>query len=360
MNKEFRLFIVFVLCLVIASCGDEHNVLKEVIPGQDAENVPFWEHKHLAFCGMKGAVRNVMETISSLPDGTDESYNIRPLTMGFNSAGQLTYYNVAGVEEPQTRAFDQELPFSCSYEYAEDGRMMKATYTQLGEIPVVYHLTYGEHTDYVPLVFPLGGRDFFLVKGLQSITTEDGSLSYVYDSEKASYRTEGWIASETEYVYTPDSPYPAQKVVTTRSLGGTNVETTRYEYTEDGGLLKTDTRLKENDMEVKHVVTRYVEDGLLIPTTVRMDVSGFTYDFSYLYNADGHLSGLEYAENKGTAEEITAKEQYDYLAFDKEGNWTDSKQLQSEYMGYVLNLWHVEGWISVRRQISYYKRQASY
>lgn len=373
MNR-FIYFVCIMLCLAVASCDDGHSPALEGgdgtggsdgtdQPGKpDGEDTPqepavsFWEHTHLAFTGLKGVVDNVKETIYVLPDGA-EPYITELLDMSFDAEGRMTFYNSTGQQVP-TRGWGPEMN-SYAYEYDDLGNMVRATVTPVGDAPVTYNLTYGEHAVYVPLLFPLGPMEFFLVKGLQSIVSEDGAVAYTFDGETASLTESGWAGStQTVYAYAAGSPYPSEKRVTT-TRGGTvlSEETTRYTYGEEGRLLKTDVRMLEHNgeslSESMRTVTVYAEELLLQPASVMRDIAGgFTQDYAYTYDAgNNRLLQVAYAENKGAPDEVTAKEEYNYLAADNNGNWTDSKQLQSGLVDWK----HVDGWVGVRRRISYHR-----
>ena len=82
MNKF--LYLLIILCLVIASCNDEHNDEKP-----DAK-IPFWENSHLAFFGLKGSVSRVVESTYSFDKGSEIEEENVIFDMRFNSAGQIT------------------------------------------------------------------------------------------------------------------------------------------------------------------------------------------------------------------------------------------------------------------------------
>ena len=346
MNKSFYLLTI-VLCLVIASCDDEHNVNG----GEGNGDTSFWAQSHTTLVGVKGMVSRVTENTYALKDGAE----IDPATlldMSFNAADRMTYYNATGMEPetPETRGVWQTMAYY-SYQYDRDGKMVQATVTPVGDEPMVYHLTYDEHAQYVPLIFPLGGMDFFLVKGLKSIVSEDETVSYTFDGTKASYKQEAWTGDiETVYSYAADSPYPVKKVVTTsRGEDILGVETTTYTYGEKGRLLKTDVRALEGGAETLRTITNYAEAQSLLPLSVKMDMGGFMADWTYTYNSELRLQKVDYIENKGSEDEVTDKEEYEYTSADSNGNWTDSKQLQSS----IVNMSHLDGLIGVRRTIIY-------
>ncbi|WP_294554390.1 hypothetical protein [uncultured Bacteroides sp.] len=341
MNKF--LYLLIILCLVIASCNDEHNDEKP-----DAK-IPFWENSHLAFFGLKGSVSRVVESTYSFDKGSEIEEENVIFDMRFNSAGQITYYNPTG-GEPLSRDVWQTV--ACySYEYDGNGRLIKATVTPLGDDPLVYTLNYGEHTNYVPLIFPLGKMEFFLVKGLQSITSEDGSISYIYDDGKAAYEEETWSGNiETEYLYESGSSYPAKKVVTiSRGVTVMSEESTMYTYDTEGRLLTQDDRTIEDGIESVRTITRYAEGQLLLPVVKKMDMGATIFDWIYTYDSKNCLQRVQYIENEGSEDEITDKEEYTYLSYDTYGNWTDSRQLQSS----VVDWSHTDGTVGVRRNFTY-------
>lgn len=221
----------------------------------------------------------------------------------------------------------------------------------MGEEPVVYTLQYGDHSNYIPLIFPLGKMDFFLVKGLRSITNEDGSVSYLYNGEEAVYEEETWNGNiKTEYLYETGTSYPTKKVVTT-SRGGTVLgeEITRYVYDANGRLLSQDVRSIENGAETVRTIIRYAEGQFLLPVTKKMDMGTTIFDWSYIYDSKDCLQQVLYIQNGGSEDEITDKEEYTYLSFDDYGNWTNSRQLQSS----LVDWFHSDGLIGVRRNFIY-------
>ncbi len=351
MNR-FPYILALMLCLVIASCDDEKPGTDEPGNGGGSEiETSFWEHTHAALAGLKGAVDRVTETTYALEGGA-EIEPVVQLDMSFDAGGRMTFYNATGMEPevPETRGVWQTLAYY-AYRYDENGRMIQATVTPVGDVPVVYHLTYAEHTQYVPLIFPLGSMEFFPVKGLKSIVSEDGTVSYSFDGVKASYKQEMWTGDvEMVYSYTEDSPYPSQKAVTTsRGAEILSMETTVYTYGEQGRLAKTDVRVLEGEEETLRTITNYVGEQSLLPLSVRMDAGGFRMDWDYTYTDEFALQRVEYTENRGSEEEVTDREVYEYTSVDGNGNWTDSKQWQS---GRV-DMAHQDGLVGVRRAVTY-------
>lgn len=346
MNKYKYVYLLTLLCLVIAACNDEHN---DEPPPPPAETF-FWDASHVTFAGLSGPVRKVVETTYSLMEGENGEETVT-FQMEFDAAGRLVYYNPNGMEPP-TRDVWQTLAYY-SYRYDEKGRMIEATVTPLGGEPVVYDLKYGDHTTYVPLIFPLGPHDFFLVKGLESITVADGSISYEFDGTKAVYKKEGaWTGDViTEYLYQENNPCPIQRIETTsRGSKVLSVRITGYTYDPQGRLLAQDTKLVENEVESERTIIRYADTQYLLPVSRKTDFGGsFLMDWLYTYDFENRLLRIDYIENKGAADEVSAHEKYTYLSTDGYGNWTDSRQEQSS----LVNWDHADQLIGVRRTFSY-------
>lgn len=346
MNKYKYVYLLTLLCLVIAACNDGHNDE----PPPPAETI-FWDASHVAFAGLSGPVRKVVETTYSLVEGENGEETVTS-QMEFDSAGRLVFYNPTGVEAPTRRDVWQMLAYY-SYRYDEKGRMIEAIVTPLGEEPVVYDLKYGDHTTYVPLIFPLGPHDFFLVKGLESITVADRSISYKFDGTKAVYKKEGaWTGDvTTEYLYQENSPYPVKRVETTsRGSDVLSVKTTGYTYDPEGGLLAEDIKLVEDEVESERTIIRYAANQYLLPVSRKTDLGGsFLIDWLYTYDFENRLLRIDYIENKGAADEVSAHEKYTYLSTDGYGNWTDSRQEQSS----LVNWDHTDGLTGARRTLSY-------
>lgn len=336
------------LCLVIVSCDDERDNKQPEVPVA----ISFWEHSHLSFIGLNGPVNKLVETTFGVSEETGEEEEGRmSLDIRFNNAGQITYYNPIGEVVAETRSNVWQSLAYYSYSYDETGRMTQAIVTELGEEPTVYTLQYGAHDRYVPLIFPLGSMDFFLVKGLQSIISENGTVSYVFNGENATYQETSWAGDvETKYVYEEGNSYPVKKTITTsRDATIVGMETTVYSYRNDGGLSAKDIREMQDEIEVQRTIVRYVDGGLLHPISKKIDVGSLIYDWTYLYDAEKRLKGVDYVENKGAEDEISQKEEYTYLSFDSYGNWTNSKQLQNSFVDWS----HGDGMMSVHREIIY-------
>lgn len=341
------LYLLIMLCLVIVSCDDEHND----IPPEESVATPFWEHSHLSFTGLNGPVKRLVETTSILSEKVDgEQENRMSLEVRFNSGGQMTYYNPIG-EVGETRGSVWQSLAYYSYRYDEKGRMVEAVVTELGGEPIVYTLQYGEHDCYVPLIFPLGNMDFFLIKGLRSINSADGTVSYVFNGGNAAYRTTLWTGDiETKYTYEKGNPYPMRRVVTTsRNNTIVETETTVYSYLSDGELSAEDICKVQEGVEAQRTVIRYQAKQFCLPISKKIDMGTFIYDWLYQYDEENHLKSIEYIENKGSEDEMSQKEEYTYLSFDSYGNWTVSQQVQNSFVDWS----HGDGVMSVRREILY-------
>ena len=300
--------------------------------------------------GWKGNVNTVKESsyLVSLEVWNKDEEAISSIEWKFDANGHLTYYNPTGIE-PVTYIRDVWQTVACySYEYDESGKMVKAIVNDFSGEPVIYTLAYGKHESYVPLIFPLGAYEFFLVKGLESISSEDGSISYSFDGNTASYISESWSGtSTTTFEYTAESLYPVQKTVT-QERGGviTNTEVISYVYNDDGSLASTDKIVKEGENEVERTVTRFISSSLLLAS--RLTDAGGQLDWTYKYNENNWWTEVSYKEDLG--EEIEAKETSTYTQKDAIGNWTEAMQQQNSQVDWS----HFDSSVRVNRIISYY------
>ncbi len=367
MRKILSLFTLTIsLCLIIASCDDKHNGYPETpepVPEEPGTNEPdidepveqtaFWEHTHLAFMGLKGAVNTITERSRSHTGNITEE-SVIFFEARFNEDGMFTYYNSTGVEmQPATRGNVWVSPSYYVYKYNDSGRISKVIVNTIGEVPVEYTLTYGEHTNYVPLIFPVGPMEYFLVKGLESITSSDRTVQYIFDGTEASYTSETWMGQvKTVFRYGLENVYPIQKIATTTIEGVLQAtETTRYTYDERGGLVSTDYKAEDGEGQVtERTITRYHEKTLLLLKSKVTDAYGTTMDWSYTYNVDNLPLKFDFVMGKGSEDEVNDEEHYEYLTFDKQENWIDSKQKQSSFISEM----HQDQEVYVCREISYY------
>lgn len=345
-----KLLFILPLLSVITSCGDTEPETPEIIP-PELPVTSFWERQsHLAMMGWKGNVNTVKESsyLVSLEVWNKDEEAISSIEWKFDANGHLTYYNPTGIE-PVTYIRDVWQTVACySYEYDESGKMVKAIVNDFSGEPVIYTLAYGKHESYVPLIFPLGAYEFFLVKGLESISSEDGSISYSFDGNTASYISESWSGtSTTTFEYTAESLYPVQKTVT-QERGGviTNTEVISYVYNDDGSLASTDKIVKEGENEVERTVTRFISSSLLLAS--RLTDAGGQLDWTYKYNENNWWTEVSYKEDLG--EEIEAKETSAYTQKDAIGNWTEAMQQQNSQVDWS----HFDSSVRVNRIISYY------
>ena len=297
-------------------------------------------------------MKEVVESLSAMSENDGEGEPEISEVIRFNAAGQMTEYRPNGEETVRSRGVWQSLA-NYAYRYDEQGRMVQAIVTEQGSDPIVYMLQYGNHGYYVPLLFPLGTFDFFLVKDLQSITTEDGSVSYTFDEEKvlAVTLSASWMGEvETRYVYPEGSVYPATKTVTTTRGGEvTGLETTTYSYGANGALATIDFREIQDGTEIQRMRINYADGQLLLPVSKKTDIGGGIYDWTYRYDAERRLIGIDYVENKGAEDELSATEEYDYIQTDSYGNWTQSVRQQQSAVDWA----HEDGTFKVYRKIMY-------
>ena len=278
------LFILPLIC-VITSCGDTELEAPEIIPSEPSV-ISFWEEQsHLVMMGWKGKVNAVKEFSYIVPferQSKDEEA-VSSSEWKFDISGHLIYYNPTSIE-PTIYARDVWQVMACySYGYDKAGKMVKVIVNDFSGDPVIYTLTYGEHEVFVPLIFPLGIYDFFLVKGLESISDADGSVLYTYSGNKAIYTTESWSGvTSTTFEYDEGVMYPVRKIVTLKRGGViANMEITSYLYNEDGSLASSDKIVKEGENEVERTVVRYMASTLL-PVSKLTDAGG-QLDWTYKY-----------------------------------------------------------------------------
>lgn len=343
------LFILPLIC-VITSCGDTELEAPEIIPSEPSV-ISFWEEQsHLVMMGWKGKVNAVKESSYIVPferQSKDEEA-VSSSEWKFDISGHLIYYNPTSIE-PTIYARDVWQVMACySYGYDKAGKMVKVIVNDFSGDPVIYTLTYGEHEVFVPLIFPLGIYDFFLVKGLEGISDADGSVLYTYSGNKAIYTTESWSGvTSTTFEYDEGVMYPVRKIVTLKRGGViANMEITSYLYNEDGSLASSDKIVKEGENEVERTVVRYMASTLL-PVSKLTDAGG-QLDWTYKYDDNNWWTEITYKEH--FEEEAEAKELSIYTRKDAFGNWTEAVQQQNNMVDWS----HPDSSVKVNRIISYY------
>lgn len=353
MNLRNKLLFIFPLLSVIISCGDTASEIPEVLPPESP--AVFWEQSHLSMLGWKGSVKEVEETSFLESEGLENGEEFSSVKWKFDDKGCLTYYNPTGMEpESLSRSIWQSFA-SYSYEYDESGKLIKAVVDDFSGTLTTYVIKYGEHPRYVPLVFPLGAFDFFIVKGLESITcTTDGeneTIACQYDGSKASYTTESWSGLiTTVYDYAENENYPVKKITTmTRHGVIEHQETTVYVYNPDGSLYLADTSVQEGNTEIERTKIRYLE-GTLNITTRKTDAGGQTFDWAYSYNKAGNWIVASYLQDKDSEDEMAADESCVYSRHDSYDNWVETIQQQNS----LVNPLHADGTVKVYRTITYY------
>lgn len=353
MKLRNKLVFILPLLSVITSCGDTASEIPEVLPPESP--AVFWEQSHLSMSGWKGSVKEVRETSFLESENLENEEEFSSVQWRFDDKGRLTYYNPTGIEPEMFFRTVWQTFASYSYEYDESGRLIKAVVDDFSGTLATYVLKYGEHTRYVPLVFPLGTFDFFMVKGLESITyTTDGeneTIACQYAGNKASYTTESWSGLiTTVYDYVENEDYPVKKTMTvTRDGVVKNQEITVYVYNTDGSLSLADTSVQEENLEIERTKIRYLE-GTLNITTRKTDAGGQTFDWTYSYDKAGNWVTTSYLQDKDSEDEMTANESCVYSRQDGNDNWVETIQQQNS----LVNPLHADGTVKVCRTITYY------
>lgn len=353
MKPRNRLLFILSLLSVITSCGDTSPEIPEVTPPESP--AIFWQQSHLAMLGWKGNVKEVKETSLLQFDDTEDGEEFSSVVWRFDNEGRLTYYNPFGMEpEAMSRGIWQTYA-AYTYEYNEQGQLSKAIVDDFGGTLTTYELEYADHTKYVPLLFPLGSLEFFMVKGLETVTCTVDSDSeptvFRFSGNTTSYTKESWEGTETTvYEYSENGNYPVKKTVTL-THGGSIVSQiiSSYEYNADGSLSLIDTSAKEGSVEIERTKKRFLT-GSLQPASQKTDAGGQTFDWIYSYDEDNRWVSVSYVQDKGSSEEITSDESSVYSQIDKKLNWLKAVQMQSS----VVNPTHADGTVNVIREISYY------
>lgn len=355
MKLRNKLLFILPLISVITSCGDTTPEIPEVTPPESP--AVFWEQSHLSMLGWKGNVKEVKETSFLQLDGTEgeEGEEFSSAKWKFDNGGRLTYYNPTGIEpEVLSRGIWQDFA-SYFYEYDESGRLSKVIVDDFSGTLTTYALKYGEHAKYVPLIFPLGPFEFFMVKGLESIICtvdgEDDSTTYQYSENKASSSKESWVGLETTiYEYLESGNYPFKKTVTlARGESIESQETTLYSYNVDGSLSLVDISVKEMNTEIERTKKRYLT-GTLQLVSQKTDAGGQTFDWTYSYDENNRWLSTSYIQDKGSSDEVVMNESCNYSMIDHKQNWLETIQIQNSMVDFT----HADGTVKVCRDISYY------
>lgn len=333
MNKILYLFVL----VFLMACEDSDTPSPKSL---------FWEHSHASLMGLKGDVRRVVESTYLLDALPGEEENKIEYT--FNASGRLTYYNPTGIEPATSTRWVGVASVVYSYQYDSFGRMVEALVTELGELPRSYTLTYGEHDCYVPLIFPVGPLPFFLVKGLVSIESSDGLVSYQFKENKASYSQSSWGGvTETVYEYEPGQPYPlSERIILTRNGDLLETTTTRYTFNADGALLSTvmDRVDGESNETLEHTTLHY-RSGKFPQIASKTMVSGSdSFEWEHTYDSKDLPLGALCKINGIYADK---EESYSFTSFDDRGNWIDSRQTLSSLIDWT----HQDITLGVRREI---------
>lgn len=345
MNKFFYLLILIAVCV---ACDDTDNVPAPTSTKPDS----FWEYPHSAFMGLEGAVSHVTDRFY-LPDENSESEKM--MEARFDTSGRLTYYNPTGIEPEISARWIGVASAYYQYQYNATGQLTSATVNEVGLAPCTYTLTYADHDCYVPLIFPMGPMGFFMVKGVTSIESNDKTIKYHFENNKATYSRSSWsLVTETTYEYATGSHYPARCVITkSRNNEVMEKEIVEYAFDAYGNLLSTDKKMimiEENDQNnvYEHTILHYIKDELLLIES-KSTVSGDDkYEWEYTYLANKLLAGILCKHN---GEYMPDEESYSFSDLDEMTNWTHSIQKTSSSIDWN----HQDITLDIQRQISYWQ-----
>lgn len=374
MKKTLILLLGIIPVLTLMSCNDDApvpGVRDDIEAGKEpVPEVAYWEHSHVEFMGFKGQVETVLEERFSPEEAGTEKSVIADIK--FDESGRLLYYDPTGIErtpeaikKPSTRWIGVDSYFY-EYKYDKDGKMTKVAVYEGLEKSIIYTLTYGKHTKYIPLTFDtgtaVGTMDFFLVKGLEKIigTTVDGveSFNYSFDGNKAFYRTSSWGSEETVTYHYGDGVYPiySDRITITRGEIVRKVNTI-YNFNAKGVLVSTKEVSTEDESDVVTIKNYNPNKFLLITSesviSSAMDEDGnmvsTTATIEYTYNSKDQL---ETVVRKVNGKEMDDKEEYVYTTTDNQGNWIHCEATQSS----IINWMHLDGKFVYDRTITYFQK----
>ena len=335
--------------LLLSSCQKEDNYTHM--------ELDYWQNRHTTFLGLFDQVKKVTETES---DQTGETGNTSILE--FNKQGNILSYCPTVIESsPSTRWIPFDMA-TYSYQYNSTGALISLEKAEPGCETIVYTLTYGSHQTYIPLPFPLANIPFFLVKGLESVTSNQG-LDYRFANGQISYAEHSFFGTK-EISYAFASNYPSTRTeVIKRGETLLETETTTYQFAPAGALqrIHKESFSAEEDLIVETEVL-YSEQLLLSPTTERRtsvrDQEVITEQLTYSYFQNGRLNSIKKSllENQnGHIVEVpieNAKESHIYAETDAKGNWLERESKKSS----LINIGDVDGEIDYKRSIVYHKK----
>lgn len=271
MNKLVSIF--FLGFLLVACTNDDQGELT-ILPDP-------WGQPHRQMMGLEGSVSQVVEKASEWRATEADVEEFILAEYRFNTAGRLVYYNPTGIDPAPSSRWVGVSAAYYEYKYDKDNRLSEADVYEVGEKPRHYQITYGNHDCYVPLIFPLGPFNFFLVKGVESIKSSDGTIDYRFDENKASYSTQSWGKSiETTFEYEKEGRYPSRQLInTTRNGEILSKSTTTYTFDIDGNLLSSSRQIQEEDEEGETLQTSYLKNRFQQVSTMKSSLLDTTIEW---------------------------------------------------------------------------------
>lgn len=314
--------LVFMPVLLLACENDpEGSPSGPDIPSGEVNDTLFWDMPHTRFMGLNGAVASCIQI------GLDEEgVEAVRATLEFDTCGHLVGYDPLGLSATQgitTYEIGWIDPTTYRYEYNEKGQLIRAISEVMGEEPVTYQLTYGDHGHYVPLPFALGAVPFFLVRDL--VRVEGGGVVYTCDGKQAVYSTESWTGT-TSVVFGFDGDYPVKCTETMyRNTDTSRIRITNYVFGEKGELRSSSERTTyPGEEQYDGVELTYLPGFWLLPSVEVLYLDGEEDTrYKYEYDAAGNLLSKSYVRGEGTENPVAGKEETNvYAGEDQYGNWT--------------------------------------
>lgn len=340
--------------LSLPACSEDEELpappqTDETADDDELSPVEFWAQPHTVFLGLKGQVSSLTETLYSDDNGEEEEDEGSSSWTHFNADGLITYYNPTGVAEQRWIGMEMN---SYTYLYDEQNHLQQAYLNTLGEEQTTYTLTYDD-TDkrYVPLPFPLGNMDFFMVRGVSSLSSSSPDFTCTLSDNEVTYTlTEtflrGSMETITTYRYAESACFPTECSVTVRYDGEElSLDHTDYEFDENGRLLSCVIRRTEYGELLETETRRYHSTlPLCIQSKEITDCDGELTRYDYAYEAHGWLSSITLTQD-GTS----ATETYEYAGEDHAGNWCEGRFRYSSHV----DMAHWDGTVRVVRTLQY-------